>query len=61
MTHLYDEIWRRDVPGEGAEVDSNTTLLMGCQLGIILIIQGDAGKGPGDGSWVTGVHLLENN
>lgn len=34
---------------------------MGCQLRIILIIQGDTGKGPGDSGWVTGVHLFEND
>ena len=32
---------------------------MGRQLGIVLVIQGDAGEGPGDGGRVAGVHLLE--
>lgn len=41
--YLYNEVWRWDVPWEGAEVDPNSSLLMGCKLGIILVIQGDAG------------------
>lgn len=59
IPYLYDEVGRGDVPGEGAEVDPDSPLLMGCQLGIVLVIQGDPGKGPGDGGRVTGVHLLE--
>lgn len=61
IPYLYNKIWRGDVPREGAEVDSDSSLLMGCQLGIVLVIQGDAGKCPSDSGWVTGVHLLENN
>lgn len=34
---------------------------MGCQLGIVLVIQGNAGKGPSDGGRVAGVDLLEND
>lgn len=43
MAYLYDEVGRGDVAGEGAEVDPNSSLLMSCQLGIVLVIQGDAG------------------
>lgn len=57
--NLYNEVGRGDVPGQGAEVDPNSPLLMGCQLGIVLLIQRDAGKGPSDGRRVTGVHLFE--
>jgi len=59
ITYLYNEVGRGDVPGQGAEVDPNSPLLMGCQLGIVLLIQRDAGKGPSDGRRVTGVHLFE--
>lgn len=38
--YLYDEVWRGDVSRQGGEVDSS--LLMRRQLGIILIVQGNA-------------------
>lgn len=57
--YLYNEVGRGDVTREGAEVDPHSPLLMGWQLGIILIIQGDAREGSSDGGRVTGVHLLE--
>lgn len=56
ILYLYDQVGRGDVPGEGAEVDP---FLMGCELWILVIIQGDAGKGAGDGGRVTRVDLLE--
>lgn len=59
--YLYNEVGRGNVSREGAEVDSNSSLLMGCQLWIVFIIQRDARKGPSDGGRVTGVDLLEND
>lgn len=41
--YLYNEVGRGDVTREGAEVDPHSPLLMGWQLGIIVVIQGDAG------------------
>lgn len=61
IVYLYNKVRRGDVPWESAEVDPYSALLMGCQLRIVLIIQGDAGKGPSDSGWVTGVHLFEND
>lgn len=61
MLYLYNKIGRGDVSWEGTKVDSYSSILMGCQLGIILIIQGDTGEGSSDGGWVTGIHLLEND
>lgn len=55
--YLYNEVGRGDVAREGAEVDS--PLLMGRQLGIVLVVQGDAGQCSSDGGRVAGVHLLE--
>lgn len=55
--YLYNEVGRGDVAREGAEVD--TPLLMRRQLGIVLVVQGDAGQRSSDGGRVAGVHLLE--
>lgn len=57
--YLYNEVGWGDVARQGGEVEPHTTLLVGWEFGIILIIQGDAGQRSSDGCWVTGVHLLE--
>lgn len=57
--YLYNEVGRGDIAREGGEVDSHSPLLVGWQLGIVLVIQGDAGQGSGDGGRVAGVHFLE--
>lgn len=59
--YLYNKIGRGNVSREGAEINSDSPFLMGCQLGIFLIIQRDTGKGPSNGGGVTGVDLLEND
>ena len=61
IPYLHNEVGRGNVPRKGAEVDTDPPFLMSCKLGIVLIIQGDAGKGCGDGGRVTGVDLLEND
>ena len=59
--HLDDEVGRGDVSGQGAEVDPHPPLLVGRQLGVVLVVEGDAGEGTSDGCWVTGVHLFEDD
>lgn len=59
--YLYNEVWRWDVTRERAEVDPYSPLLMGCKLGIVLVIQGNSRQGSSDGGWVAGVDLFEND
>ena len=59
--YLNDEVWRGDVAGQAAEVEAHPSVLVGHQLGVVLVVQGDPGQRPGDGGWVARVHLLEDN
>lgn len=61
MSYLYNEVWRWDVTRQRAKVDPYSPLLMSCKLGIILVIQGNTRQGSGDGGWVAGVNLFEND